>query len=79
MPYDRPTWDLTSVLYIVEADADFFGESPVGIIDIDDKGITRFTSNEKGKHKYLTVNEEQKQQIKDYFIELITEKPQNHQ
>lgn len=79
MPYDRQTWDLTSVLYVVEADKGFFGESPAGTISIDDKGITRFTPDEKGKHKYLTVTEQQREQIRDYFIDLITQKPKKYQ
>lgn len=79
MPYDRQTWDLTSVLYVVEADKGFFGESPAGTISIDDKGITRFIPDEKGKHKYLTVTEQQRKQIRDYFIDLITQKPKKYQ
>lgn len=52
-----------------------YGESSPGTISIDEKGITRFTPDEKGKHRYLTVTEQQRQQIRDYFIELITQKP----
>jgi inosine-uridine nucleoside N-ribohydrolase len=79
MPYDRQTWDLTSVLYVVENDKGFFGESPAGIISIDNKGITRFTPDKNGKHKYLTVTERQREQIRDYFIDLITQKPKKYQ
>jgi len=52
-----------------------YGESSPGTISIDEKGITRFTPDEKGKHRYLTVTEQQRKQISDYFIELITQKP----
>lgn len=79
MPYDRQTWDLTSVLYTIETDKGFFGESPTGTISIDDKGITRFTPDEKGKHKYLTVTEQQRERIREYFIDLITQKPKKYQ
>lgn len=79
MPYDRQTWDLTSVLYVVEKDKGFFGESPAGTINIDDKGITRFTADETGRHKYLTVTSRQRERIRDYFIELITQKPKKYQ
>lgn len=79
MPYDRQTWDLTSVLYVVEKDKDFFQESPSGTINIDDKGVTRFTPHEDGKHKYLTINTQQKEEIRNYFIELITQKPKKYQ
>ncbi|MEA4917954.1 nucleoside hydrolase [Proteiniphilum sp.] len=79
MPYDRQTWDLTSVLYVVEKDKGFFNESPSGTINIDDKGVTRFTPHEDGKHKYLTINEQQKEDIKNYFIDLITQRPKKYQ
>jgi hypothetical protein len=79
MPYDRQTWDLTSVLYVVENDKGFFGESPAGIISIDNKGITRFTPDKNGRRKYRTVTEQQREQIRDYFIDLITQKPKKCQ
>ena len=75
MPYDRQTWDMTSVLYVVENDKNFFGNSGPGTISIDDTGVTTFSPNANGKHSYLTVNEEQAQTIKDYFIRFITQKP----
>ena len=75
MPYDRQTWDMTSVLYVVENDKNFFGNSGPGTISIDDTGATTFSPNANGKHSYLTVNEEQTQTIKDYFIRFITQKP----
>lgn len=75
MPYDRQTWDMTSVLYVVENDKNFFGNSGPGTISIDDTGATTFSPNANGKHSYLTVNEEQAQTIKDYFIRFITQKP----
>jgi len=75
MPYDRQTWDLTSVLYVVEKDKNFFGSSGQGTVDVDDKGVTRFTPSAEGKHSYLMVTPEQADTIKDYFIKLITQKP----
>ncbi|WP_029905360.1 nucleoside hydrolase [Prevotella sp. 10(H)] len=75
MPYDRQTWDLTSLLYVVENDKGFFGSSGKGTIEIDDKAISRFTPSENGNHSYLTVTPEQAETIKKYFIDLITQKP----
>jgi inosine-uridine nucleoside N-ribohydrolase len=75
MPYDRPTWDLTAVLYAAEPDSIFMNKSPNGIISVDTAGYTIFTANENGKHIYLDVTEEQTKEIKDYFIRLIAKKP----
>ena len=75
MPYDRATWDLTSVLYACEPDSLFFNQSPAGTITVDDAGHTLFQPTENGKHIYLTVTQEQRNAIKDYFVRLITMKP----
>lgn len=79
MPYDRQTWDLTSVLYVVEAGKEFFGTSGQGTVSVDDKGVTRFSLSPEGKHSYLTVTKEQADTIKKYFIDLITQKPKRYQ
>jgi inosine-uridine nucleoside N-ribohydrolase len=75
MPYDRPTWDLTAVLYAAEPDSVFMNKSPHGIISVDTAGYTLFTANENGKHIYLDVTDEQAKEAKDYFVRLITKKP----
>lgn len=76
MPYDRPTWDLTSVLYAVEG-SKWFTLSPLGDITVDEKGGTIFTPNEKGNRRYFTVDSIQAETIKSYFVNLITKKPKN--
>lgn len=58
MPYDRQTWDLTSVLYAIEPDANHFGLSPQGTITLDSIGHSLFTPSENGKHRYLTIQGE---------------------
>lgn len=75
MPYDRQTWDLTSVLCVVEEDKNFFGSSGKGTIAVDDKGITTFVSSANGKHSYLKVTDEQATAVKNRFVELIVQKP----
>lgn len=76
MPYDRPTWDLTSVLYAVEGNQkDFFKASDNGTISVQDNGYTTFEKNDAGKHVYLSVNAEQAERIKTHFINLITKMP----
>ena len=75
MPYDRQTWDLTSVLYAVEKDKNFFGTSGPGKITVHDNGVTTFISDPNGKHSYLKATPEQGKAIRQYFIDLITQKP----
>ncbi len=75
MPYDRPTWDLTSVLYAVQPDTAFFKQSEKGIIAVDDEGYTHFEPNSGGDHLYLSVSEQQAEKVKNYFVDLITQKP----
>jgi len=74
MPYDRPTWDLTAVLYAVE-DSSFFTISPPGKIQITEKGNTLFTHRKGGNRFYLSVDSIQSGKIKNHFIEIITRHP----
>lgn len=55
MPYDRPAWDLTSVLYAVEPDRSFLGISEPGTITVSEAGYSRFTPDPAGRHCFLTV------------------------
>ena len=75
MPYDRPTWDLTSVLYVMEPDGDFFNKSPRGDVTIDEKGVSHFSENELGKHIYLMTDSVQQERILNYFIDKVTKIP----
>lgn len=74
MPYDRPTWDLTAVLYAVEGDA-WFTMSPAGVIRVTEEGFTHFTASEQGNRYYMQTSPEQAAAIKKHFITLITSKP----
>lgn len=74
MPYDRPTWDLTSLMYVVENGWNY-NESASGKITVDDRGYTHFEEDIKGKHIYLNVTEQQAEEIKTYFVDLIKQKP----
>lgn len=59
MPYDRQTWDLTSVLQAVEPEKRYFELSSPGKITIDAAGKSLFTTVNGGKHRYLLINGEQ--------------------
>ena len=77
MPYDRPTWDLTSVLYAVEGDS-WFTVSPQGKIKVEDNGCTRFTPCPDGNRRYLSVTKQQADAILARFLNLIPSKPSGH-
>ena len=77
MPYDRPTWDLTAVLYAVEDTKDYFSISEWGRIEADDEAHTLFYPDENGKHAYLSVNKEQVESVKNRLVELVSMKPKN--
>lgn len=71
MPYDRPTWDLTSVLYAVEGPEGYFTESQAGKIGVDGRGGTYLIPAEQGSHRYLMADSIQAAKIRDRLIELI--------
>ena len=73
MPYDRPTWDLTAVLEVLEP-GKFMTQSPKGTIVVDEKGHTNFTQEANGLHSYLTITPEQGKRIKQFFVEIIPQK-----
>jgi inosine-uridine nucleoside N-ribohydrolase len=79
MPYDRPTWDLTSVLYAVEGNEGYFSISNPGSITVDDSGYTSFTENNAGQHQYLKVSPDQAEIVKQRLIKLVSAKPKNLQ
>lgn len=73
MPYDRETWDLTSVLYAVHPDRGYFDLSPAGRITVEPDGNTTFTPDAGGRHRYLIVNDTQRARILEAFIYLASQ------
>jgi len=78
MPYDRPTWDLTAVLYVAKPDSTFFKKSSPGTITVDTEGYTHFVESKNGLHTYLSITPEQGMSILNYFTHLITEQPRKY-
>jgi len=68
MPYDRPSWDPTAVLYAVEG-GEMFTVSPKGDIRVTDEGSTVFTPNCKGSRQYLSLSEGQADSLAAYLVE----------
>jgi inosine-uridine nucleoside N-ribohydrolase len=75
MPYDRPTWDLTSVLYAVRPDRSYFSLSAPGTIAVDGEGKTTFAESPGGRHRYLIVDELQKAKTLEALVQLASQPP----
>lgn len=76
-PHERPTWDLTSVLYGVRPDHGYFDLSPTGKASVDEKGKTTFQETPDGKHRYLKVTELQAARVREALAQLASQPP-NH-
>lgn len=76
MPYDRPTWDLTAALEVLEPNK-YMTFSEEGKITVNDDGITTFIPQKGGNQYYLMTNDDQNKQILDFFLKVITSKPKN--
>ena len=50
-PHERPTWDLTSVLYAVFPKRGYFELSPPGQVTVEQDGFTRFAPDPAGRHR----------------------------
>lgn len=75
MPYDRPTWDLTSVLWAARPDRGYFTLSDPGWVRVDDQGRTRFEPHPAGRHRRLLVDDIQRARILEAFIHLASQPP----
>lgn len=74
-PHERPTWDLTAVLFAVYPDRDYFSLSPEGQVSVDKEGRTDFSVKKGGKDRYLVMNEVQTARVREAFVQLCTEPP----
>ena len=73
MPYDRPCWDPTALIWAVEGEA-FFTVSEPGTVRISEEGITTFEPSAEGLHRVLSVTPEQAAALVDHIVELTTHK-----
>ena len=78
MPYNRPMWDPTSVLYALQPTSDMFIRSEEGRIEMDENGMTSFVPQVGGRDRILFVDAKQAARMKEYFVEVVTRKPANH-
>ncbi|MCM2369466.1 nucleoside hydrolase [Aporhodopirellula aestuarii] len=73
--HDRPTWDLTSVLYAVRPGDGYFGLSPSGSVSVANDGFTTFTIDEAGCHRYLKMNDLQAARVVEVQRTLVSQPP----
>ena len=74
-PGDRPTWDLTSVLYAVYPDRGYFDVSPPGKITVEADGFTKFEADAQGRHRYLKLSELQRPRVVEALVQLSSQPP----
>ena len=75
-PHDRPTWDLTSVLYAVCPDRDYFALSAPGAVEVEDDGFTRFTPKQGGRDRFLILDEVRTARVREALVQLSSQPPQ---
>ena len=75
-PHERPTWDLTSVLWAVRPDRGYFDMSEPGTVTVSEKGETTFEAAPNGKHTYLKLNADTVARVRENFAILASEPPQ---
>ena len=74
-PHNRPTWDLTSVLYAVHPDRGYFDLSPPGRVIVEKDGFTTFEPATNGKHRYLKLTEAQRVRVVEALVQLSSQPP----
>lgn len=72
MPYDRETWDLTSVFDALDSDRGLFLRSEPGRVEVRDDGTTIFTPDPEGLVRYLSVPDPEK--AKEALVMRVTGK-----
>jgi inosine-uridine nucleoside N-ribohydrolase len=73
MPYDRPSWDLTTVLYDLRPDRGYFDISPPGEVTVAPNGSTTFQPSATGKRYYLKLSPLQAARVTDALVWLATQ------
>ena len=74
-PHNRPTWDLTAVLYAVLGDRGYFDVSPRGRVTVGADASCRFEESATGWHSYLILRPEQKPRVLEALVQLSSQPP----
>lgn len=73
MPYDRPTWDVLSAIYIFHPE--MFSADKKGTVAVDDKGYTHFEPSESGRHTVLSLTDAQASALLDHMVKVVSSRP----
>jgi len=74
-PHDHATFDLTSVLYAVRPNEDYFALSKPGTITVLPEGKSRFDESEAGRHRYLVLSDGERARVLEAMVMLASEPP----
>ena len=74
-PHERPTWDLTAVLYGVLPDHNYFSLSEPGTVSVEADGFTRFTPTADGRDRYLKLERSEAPRVKEALVQLASQPP----
>lgn len=74
-PHERPTWDLTSVLWAVRPDYGYFALSVPGRAEVDGEGRTEFKPSPDGPHRYLIADDKQVVRTREALAMLASQPP----
>ena len=74
-PHERPTWDLTAVLYGVLPDREYFSLSDPGSVTVEPDGYTRFAVSPNGRDRFLILNHEQAPRVREALVQLSSQPP----
>lgn len=77
MPYNRPLWDPTAVLFAAEGHKGYASLSKRGYVTVDQKSITDFTVDKHSNRQYYEVNDAQRAAIVRRVVELTLRPPKN--
>ncbi|MBQ9138313.1 MAG: nucleoside hydrolase [Alistipes sp.] len=77
MPYNRPLWDPTAVLFAAEGHKGYASLSKRGYVTVDQKSITDFTVDKASNRQYYEVNDAQRAAIVRRVVELTLRTPKN--
>jgi hypothetical protein len=78
-PHERPCWDLTSALYAVLPDCNYFGLSTPGTVTVANDGFTQFTPAPEGRDRFLNLNDPQITRLKEALVQLASQPPNRQQ
>ncbi len=71
----RPTWDLTSVLFVArpESGRGYFALSEAGEVDVRDDGLTTFKPDPNGRRRVFILDEAARIRVEEAFVNLCSE------